>query len=148
MLLTLQLPFISSDDLAYMIFPTALLVYYLICWLLVGRDPKIRNVATQYEAPPGISPALARYVLTGGSDGTTLAAILAELAAKDVITIQPEAGSYRIKLQNDKAVVMPEEAAVLKSLFHVELTIHSFVGETAKSAITLLPAKRSTPIFG
>src|SRR5262249_638782 len=107
-----QLP--QAGELPYLIFPAALLIYYLICclldvpggfliyyliwWLLVGRDPKIENGATQYDTPPGISPGVARYILTGGSDGTTLAAILADLAAKQVISVQPEGRSYRIKL--------------------------------------------------
>jgi hypothetical protein len=72
-------------DLYRLAFPGVLLVFYVVCWLAVGRDPKIRNVAPRYEQPAGISPGVARYILTGGSDGTTLAAVLAGLAAKGVI---------------------------------------------------------------
>ena len=145
--LLIQLP--QAGDLRLLIFPAALLIYYFICWLLVGRDPKIENVATQYDAPPGISPGVARYVLTGGSDGTTLAAILADLAAKQVIAVQPEGRNYHIKLLNDKATVMPEEATVLKSLLHVELAACAYsTAATAKTGITSQAAKPSTAIFG
>ena len=145
--LLIQLP--QAGDLRLLIFPAALLIYYFICWLLVGRDPKIENVATQYDAPPGISPGVARYVLTGGSDGTTLAAILADLAAKEVIAVQPEGRNYHITLLNDTATVMPEEATVLKSLLHVELAACAYsTAETAKTGITSHAAKPSTAIFG
>src|SRR5262249_20562772 len=128
--LLIQLP--QADDPRLLLFPAVVLMYYLVCWLLVGRDPKFENVATQYDAPPGISPGAARYVLTGGSDGTTLAAILADLAAKQVISVQPEGRSYRIKLLNEKATVMPEEAVILKSLFNVEMTVQAYAATRVK----------------
>lgn len=143
---------LQADDLRVVIFPAALLAYYFVSWLIVGRDPKIKNITPQYEPPPGISPAVARYVLTGGSDGTTLAAILAELAAKHVISIQSgTAGGYRIRLLNDKVTVMPEEAAVLKNLLDVELAVQTYAAtQTAKvSTVPVpLPPKPSAPIFG
>ena len=71
----------AVHDLQHVAFPALLLAYYIVCWLAVGRDPKIGNIATRYEPPAGISPGVARYVLTGGSDGTTLAAVLAEIPA-------------------------------------------------------------------
>src|SRR5215472_2671060 len=128
--LLIQLP--PADDFRLLIFPAVMLMYYLICWLLVGRDPKVENVTAQYDAPPGISPGVARYILTGGSDGTTLAAILANLAAKQVISLQPEGRSYRIKLLNDQATLIPEEAVVLKSLFHVEMPVEAYAATRIK----------------
>lgn len=123
--------FPQADNFRMMIFPAALLLYYFICWLMVRRSPRIRSAAPQYDAPPGISPGLARYVLTGGSDGTTLAAILATLAARDVISIQTEGKNYRITLLNAKLSVMPEEAAVLKLLLNVELPAQPYVASPA-----------------
>ena len=116
----------SSDDLRFMIFPAVLFVYYLICWLFVGKDPKIKNVTPQYEPPQGISPGVARYVLTGGSDGTTLAAVLAALAAQKVISIQPQGRSFLITLLNNKVRVMPEEAAVVNNILGVELPVQVY----------------------
>lgn len=116
----------QSDDLYHLIFPALLLAYYIICWLFVGRDPKIKNITPQYEPPPGVSPAVARYVLNGGSDGTTLAAVIASLAAKQMVSIQPEGKTYRIRLLDQQQVVMPEEAAVVKILFGAELKVQSY----------------------
>ncbi|HLY98935.1 MAG TPA: hypothetical protein VKT33_07700, partial [Candidatus Angelobacter sp.] len=65
--------FLSVPDFQHLAFPGLLLVFYVISWLVAGRDPKIENVAPRYEPPAGVSPGVARYILTGGSDGTTLA---------------------------------------------------------------------------
>lgn len=116
----------SAGDLRFMIFPAVLFVYYLICWLFVGKDPKIKNVIPQYEPPHGISPGVARYVLTGGSDGTTLAAVLAALAAQKVISIQPQGRNFLITLLNDKVRVMPEEAAVVNNILGAELPVQAY----------------------
>ncbi|HEY6253071.1 MAG TPA: hypothetical protein VI685_24185 [Candidatus Angelobacter sp.] len=126
----------QPPNLYLIIFPAALLAYYLICWLLVGRDPKIENVTPQYQPPPGVSPAVARYVLTGGSDGTTLAAVLASLAANQVVSMQPEGKTYRIRLLNQQKPVMPEEAAVIKALFGADLK--------AQPYFSIPPGKNST----
>jgi predicted membrane protein DUF2207 len=107
----------AVGDLRYLLFPLLLFVYYLICWSRVGRDPKVKNVTPQYEPPSGISPGLARYIITGGSDGTTLAAVLAQLAAKGVISIQPQSDSYRLELLKENAPVEAEEAALVEVLF-------------------------------
>jgi hypothetical protein len=107
----------AGGDLRYLLFPLLLFAYYLICWARVGKDPKIENVTPQYDPPSGISPGVARYIVTGGSDGTTLAAVLAQLAAKRAISIQPQSGCYRLELLNEKASVQPEEAALVEVLF-------------------------------
>jgi hypothetical protein len=116
----------SADELRYLIFPLALFLYYFICWLVAGRDPKIENVAPLYEPPVGISPGLARYVASGGSDGTTLAAILASLAARQIISIQPEGRSYRIKLLSKTSPVLPEEAAFIKTVLYTDVPVQPY----------------------
>lgn len=116
----------AVPDFYRLAFPGLLLVFYVVCWFAVGRDPKIRNIAARYEPPAGISPGVARYILTGGSDGTTLAAVLAGLAAKGVIAIQPDEGSYAITLLNSSTIVLPEEASLVKTLFNVEPTVQPY----------------------
>src|SRR5215472_6065915 len=115
-------------DFSALLFPAGLLVFYLIAWLLVGRDPKIGNVAPQYDPPPGVSPGVARYIITGGSDGTTLAAVLASMGAKGVIAIQPAENCYQLELLNPTIPVWPEEAAIAKTVFHVDLPTQAYTG--------------------
>ena len=116
----------AVSDLQYLIFPALLLAYYIVCWLAVGRDPKIGNVAPQYAPPPGVSPGVARYIVTGGTDGTTLAAVLAALAAKDVVSIQPQGGSYAVKLLNSTIRVLPDEASVVRTVFGMEQPVQAY----------------------
>lgn len=119
-------PFLTTGDLRFLIFPALLLAYYLVCWTLTGKDPKVENVVPEYDAPPGISPGVARYILTGGSDGTTLAAVLSQLAVKGVISIQPEAGCYRIELLHSNLAVAPEEAALIQVLFSQKMQAQTY----------------------
>jgi hypothetical protein len=114
------------SDFYRLAFPGVLLVFYVVCWLTVGRDPKIRHVAPRYEPPAGISPGVARYILTGGSDGTTLAAVLAGLAAKGAVAIQPEAGSYAVSLISSSPILLPEEASLVKTIFNVVSTVQPY----------------------
>ena len=116
----------SIPDLYRFAFPALLLGFYVVCWLAVGRDPKIGIVAPRYEPPAGISPGVARYILTGGSDGTTLAAVLAGLAAKGVVAIQPQAGSYAVSLLNSSPILLPDEAAAVRTLFNVVSTVQPY----------------------
>jgi hypothetical protein len=116
----------AISDSHHLIFPGLLLVFYTVCWLAVGRDPKIGNIVPRYEPPAGISPGVARYILTGGSDGTTLAAVLAGLASKGVVSIEPEAGTYAVTLLNSSTLVLPDEASVVRTLFNVALAAQPY----------------------
>jgi predicted membrane protein DUF2207 len=145
----------AISDIYHLAFPGVLLVFYVVCWLAVGRDPKIGNVAPRYEPPAGISPGVARYILTGGSDGTTLAAVLAALAAKGVVAIQPQGARYAVSLLNSSPILLPDEASVIKTLFNAVSTVQPYadsnsaiIGESAppeknelaKSRVTVHPA--------
>ena len=131
----------AISDFYRLAFPGFLLVFYVVCWLAVGRDLKIGNVAPRYEPPAGISPGVARYILTGGSDGTTLAAVLAGLAAKGVVAIQPQAGSYAVSLISSSPILLPEEASLVKTIFNVVSTVQPYAdSNTAILGVASLPA--------
>jgi len=137
--------FFSVPDVHHLAFTALLLAYYVICWLVAGRDPKIENVAARYEPPAGVSPGVARYILTGGSDGTTLAAVLTGLAAKGVVSIQPQNGSYAIQLLNSGATLLPDEASVVRTLFNIEQTVQPYAD--SNSAIVGSPDARKSGTF-
>ena len=132
--------FFSVPDFQHLAFPALLLAFYVICWLVAGRDPKIENVAPRYEPPAGVSPGVARYILIGGSDGTTLAAVLTGLAAKGVVSIQPQNGNYAVQLLNSSATVLPDEASVLRTLFNTEQTVQPYAD--SRSAIVGNPDRQ------
>jgi hypothetical protein len=111
--------------------PIALSLYYLIVWIRIGQEPALGSVPVRYEPPAGLSPAAVRYIRTTGSDGRTLAAVIAQLAGRGCIEIEPQDGKYKLtQLKTDANVVStlaPEEARVLEMLFEdgTEIALHS-----------------------
>jgi len=101
--------------------PSILFLYYLIAWFRIGPDPKPGTVLTMYEPPQGLSPAAARYIATGVTDGRTFAAVIAQLAVHGCIRVESENGKYKLsRLMSDRATesaLAPEEKTILALLF-------------------------------
>ena len=57
---------------------------------------------------------------------TTLAAVLAGLAAKGVVAIQPQSAGYAVSLLNSSLILLPEEASVVKTLFQTLSTVQPY----------------------
>jgi hypothetical protein len=112
---------IWNRDKWYLAAPLALCLYYFLAWLAIGRSPKPGTIVVRYEPPAGISPAGARYLITTGSDGRTLAAVIAALAARDCLSVEPHDGMYKLtRLAPDpgeQSKLAPEEASALNYLF-------------------------------
>ena len=104
-----------------LIAPALLFVYYLIAWVWIGPDHKPGAFVARYEPPEGISPAAARYIATGTTDGRTFAAVIAQLAVHGCIRVESENGKYRLsRLMSDRsaeAALAPEEKFILALLF-------------------------------
>ena len=101
--------------------PAVLVLYYLIVWLSLGREPARGSVVARYEPPEGLSPAAVRYVRTTGSDGRTLAAVIAQLAGRGCLEVATQNGNYSLTPLKAEAsaeqTLAPEEACVLSMLF-------------------------------
>jgi hypothetical protein len=112
---------IWNRDKWYLAAPTALCLYYFFAWLAIGRAPKPGTTVVRYEPPPGISAAAARYLITTGSDGRTLAAVVAALAARNCLTIEPHDGLYKLTRlapnPSEESKLAPEETGALQYLF-------------------------------
>src|SRR4051812_22577777 len=131
--------------------PAALCVYYLIALLFVGKGPAEGVIVAKYEPPANMSPAEARYLLNGSTDRKSVSAGLVHLAAKKLITIQPENGDYRITLlvEEAPAEIPPEESAAMRALSE----IHSFANPDGKNckggSFLLRPARNQhTSLLG
>ena len=107
--------------------PCLLFLYYLIAWLRIGPGPKPGTVVTQYEPPEGLSAAAVRYVVTTGSDGRSFAAVIAELATRGCLRVEPQDGKYKLsRMMSDRATeakLAPEEKRILSMLFEDGPTI-------------------------
>ena len=112
-----------AHDGGLLIAPALLLLYYIIVWLALGRQPQRGAIAIQYQPPQGLSPAAMRYIRTTGCDGRTLAATIAQLAARGCIEIEPQNGKYKLtqlKSVDPKGLqpsLAPEELGLFYELF-------------------------------
>jgi uncharacterized membrane protein YgcG len=101
-----------------------LVLYYLISWWRVGRDPARGVIFPRFKGPDGVSPAMANYITNRGIEGqrwVALAAACLSLATKG-----------RLKLsKDDKDLVleMPEEGTPVndKPLPKGEAVIESYI---------------------
>jgi hypothetical protein len=87
-------------------------VYYLLAWVFVGRDPKPGTIIPLYEPPKGFSPAAVRFLARMGFDNRTLTAAILNLAVKGKITIH----EYQ-----DKAYTLFRTDAAIDGLAHEEI---------------------------
>ncbi len=103
----------------FVFLPIALLVYYVIIWRLVARRPRGAAIVTQYFPPGDMTPAEMRYQRAGMSDNKSVAAVIAHLAARRLITVSPDGGQYLItRLVDELPGDLPEdESAAFRSIF-------------------------------
>jgi hypothetical protein len=111
-----------ARDANLLVAPVLLFLYYLIVWLRLGRNSDNESVAVQYQPPEGLSPGAVRYITTTGSDGRTLAAVIAQLAARGCMVIEPQDQKYKLTRLDVAAKdlvppLAPEEAHLLELLF-------------------------------
>jgi hypothetical protein len=112
-----------AHDGGLLIAPALLLLYYVVVWLALGRQPQGGAIAIQYQPPQGLSPAAMRYIRTTGCDGRTLAATIAQLAARGCIAIEPQNGTYKLTRLSEvdpkslQPSLAPEELGLFYELF-------------------------------
>jgi uncharacterized membrane protein YgcG len=97
---------------------TIMLLYYLIAWSAVGRDPAPGIVMPIYQPPAGLSPAGMRYLVRMSFDNKTFAAAILDMAARGFLTIVDNDNSYQLKLTGkDDRVLSDDEKQVARVLF-------------------------------
>jgi uncharacterized membrane protein YgcG len=96
-----------------------LLLYYLLTWLRVGRDPRRGTIVPQFEPPEGLSPAAIRYLRLMGPDTKGLSAAITGLAVKGALVIsQDEDGSFAVDTTGTvPSGILPDETELLQELF-------------------------------
>ena len=116
-----------------------LLVYYLLSWLVVGRDPEAGTVTPQYLPPQGFSPASMRFIDRMDYDHKTFAAAIVNLAIKGHLTIaeQCDAVALRKSRRSPKTKPAPGEPELIKMLFAYgdEVTLEQSSHQTISDAI-------------
>ena len=91
------------------------LAWYLIAWLMVGRDPAAGAIYPRYQPPADYSPGMLRYVRRMGYDHTCFAAALVSLAVKGAIHLDKVGKTY-VASRGDGSTDSPTEKALLDKL--------------------------------
>jgi hypothetical protein len=108
--------------LPLVIAPLLLLVFFMAVRLVLRRHQDRGTVLPQYTPPRGFSPAALRYVLTGGADGTSVAAVLARFLTTGAVSATATGSGYTFVRQPKYDTVIsklpPEEAAIGQELFN------------------------------
>ena len=116
-----EVNYLLRDNLSWVILLIGLAVllsYYLLAWVMVGRDPEAGVIITRYEPPPGLTPATARFVERMDYDHKTFAAAIVNLAVKGLVEISEADKTYTLKRTGKVAEnLAPGEKALLKHLF-------------------------------
>ncbi len=74
-----------------------LFFYYLVTWVLYGRDPAHGTIIPLFAPPSDFSPAAARYVHRMAYDRKCYAASLIDMAVKGYLTISETGSTYTLK---------------------------------------------------
>jgi len=94
------------------------LLYYLIAWSAVGRDPARGVIMALYEPPANLSPAAMRFLMRMGYDNKTFAAAILDMAVRGYLKIAEDSGAYRLTLTGkDDRVLTPDEKQIAAELF-------------------------------
>ena len=136
-----RLGFFLKDHLTLVIGPAGsvlVLVYFLLAWLRVGRDPRSGTIIARFEPPKGLSPAAARYVLNMGFDSKVFSCALISMAVKQRIRIKEEHDGKTVIERDDAGdtdqLSFGEKALYQKLLGHsgsleLDNTHHKQIGE-------------------
>ena len=119
----------------------ALLLYYLIAWSAVGRDPAPGVIMALYQPPQDLSPAAMRYLERMGFDNKTFAAAILDMAVRGFLTIKEQAGTYTLHTTGkDSRVLSPDEQQIAAQLFdgRKEIWLHNENHETIHAALKAL----------
>ena len=96
----------------------ALLVYYLLIWRWLGRDPTAGVILPRYRAPPGYSPASMRFIERMGYDKTCFTTAIINLAVKGAVEIKDGTGDFRLEKSGPaRTPLAAGESEVLAGLF-------------------------------
>ncbi|MCH2063969.1 MAG: DUF2207 domain-containing protein [Roseibacillus sp.] len=101
------------------------ILYYLIIWALVGRDPKKGTIVPLYGPPHNLSAAALRYIDSMGRyDDLCFSSGLIGLGAKGAIRIEKEGKQYTFRRNSDtsdagglKHPLSKDEAQLNRELF-------------------------------
>src|ERR1041385_1893086 len=96
------------------------LLYYVMIWGMVGRDPARGTIVPLYEPPDNMSPAAMRFLERMGFDEKAFTAAVMGLAAKGYLTIEQDASkTYKLVRRKNATDQNSDLSADEKSLARI-----------------------------
>ena len=90
-----------------------LVLFLYAQWRRVGRDPKGGVIIPQYDPPPGLSPAAARFVRRMEYDDACFAADVVQLGVSGTLEIREEKKIYTLHKRSAVGANVPDSAREL-----------------------------------
>ncbi|MEI8313624.1 MAG: DUF2207 domain-containing protein, partial [Verrucomicrobiota bacterium] len=91
--------------------------YFLVSWILVGRDPAHGVIIPLFAPPEGFTPQEVRYLAgLGTCDNASLSAAILNLAVQRALTIKESRGAYTLN-QGDGSALDSAETRLWEALF-------------------------------
>jgi len=116
----MKLGYMIRDNLALiigLIGLAVLVLYYMIAWAMVGKDPAAGTIIPMYSPPERLSPAAVRYIKNMGYDHKTFAASVIDMAVKGFLSIEENDDVYTIrKTGDDTSALSAEEKKIAGKL--------------------------------
>ena len=95
----------------------ALLFYYSLAWVLVGKDPETGAIFPRASPPMGLPPACVRYLNRMGFDRKCFTVALIDMAVKGHLRIDETGGTYElVRLEGEGKDLSRGEKAVARHL--------------------------------
>ena len=93
------------------------LIYYILIWKKVGKDPEKGTIIPQYVPPDNFSPAAMRYIKRMGYDNKAFAASVINMAVKGYLSIKEDDGKFiLIREKAGMEILTPEEKKIATKL--------------------------------
>jgi len=151
----------SSYSIIYLFLGTIItLIYFILAWVKIGKDPQKGTIVPLYYPPEGFSPAALRYINKMGFDTKTFATSIINMAVKGYLTIEDKSlGVFGgktfsiVQASGDESVLSPEEAIIANNLlggkdhFDFEQTHYSEIRSATSSLTTYLNKNYSKKYF-
>lgn len=91
--------------------------FFLVVWMVAGRDPPAPAVVVEYEPPDGLSPAGMGYLDKRGYGPGLLTATIMSLARKGVLEIEETGRTWTVRRVGPFPLTLtPDERAVAETL--------------------------------
>jgi len=79
-----------------MIGALVLLLYYLIAWIGVGKDPEKGTIIPLFEPPANLSPAAVRFITRMGFDNKAFTSAIIDLCVRGRLILKEDNGDYKL----------------------------------------------------